>query len=183
MVKFKLPNTARSVDMLNRICFALVFVFLVVPAISAQVRQPATSARTYVVKKSQQVAEIQKMLAQKTGNVNEDIVAAAGEQTRVAIFRDAKRENDLNEIHDNSDDIYYVLQGEATLMLGGTLVGANEVSPGEWRAKEAVGGEKVVIRKGDLIFIPRGTRHQRTVAGKAFEMILIKVFADRQPLK
>ena len=100
---------------------------------------------------------------------------------RVAIFHDEKRENDLHEVHDGSDDIYYVLDGEATLMLGGSLVEPNQISPGEWRARLATGGQKVVIKKGDLIVVPRGTPHQRTVTGKGFSMILIKVFETKQP--
>lgn len=166
-----------------RSIFVTVFICIAAVALYSQSRRPSTAAGPFVLKTKQQVADMQEMLERKTGNVNQDIVAAAGEQTRVAIFRDQKREKDLNEVHDSSDDIYYVLKGEATLMLGGTLVNPNEVSPGEWRAKEAAGGERIVIRKGDLIFIPRGTRHQRTVAGKGFEMILIKIFAERQLLQ
>jgi mannose-6-phosphate isomerase-like protein (cupin superfamily) len=97
---------------------------------------------------------------------------------RVAVFHDEKRENDLFEVHDESDDVYYVLEGEATLMLGGKLTEANEISPGEWRSKTASGSEKIVVRKGDLVVVPRGTVHQRTVTGKGFSMILIKVFAE-----
>ncbi len=149
----------------------------------SQVRQPSTAAGPYVVRSKQQVAEIEKLLAAKPGNTNQDVVAAAGEQTRVAIFHDSKRENDLNEVHDGSDDIYYVLKGTAVLVLGGSLVEPNEISPGEWRAKSAVGGNSVTIKKGDLVFVPRGTRHQRTVTGKGFSMILIKIFAAKQPAK
>nr|HQU93987.1 cupin domain-containing protein [Pyrinomonadaceae bacterium] len=90
-------------------------------------------------------------------------------------------ENDLIEVHDGSDDIYYVLDGDAMLMLGGSLVEPNQVSPGEWRSKTATGGQKVAIKKGDLIVVPRGTPHQRTVTGKGFSMILIKVFEQKQP--
>lgn len=149
----------------------------------SQARQPSSATKPWVVKTKQQVSDIRKTLEKQSGNKNEDVVAAAGIQMRVAVFHDEKRENDLNEVHDNSDDIYYVLDGEATLMLGGTLVEANEISPGEWRAKSATGGEKVIIKKGDLVVVPRGTRHQRTVTGKGFSMILIKVFAERQPTK
>jgi len=151
--------------------------------VSAQARKPSTPAGPFVVKNKQQVSDIQNTLKQKSGNANEDIVAAAGMQTRVAIFQDKNRVNDLNEVHDGSDDIYYVLDGTATLMLGGTLVEPNEISPGEWRAKTATGGEAVKIKKGDLIFVPRGTRHQRTVTDKKFSMILIKIFETKQPGK
>ncbi|HMT06533.1 MAG TPA: cupin domain-containing protein [Pyrinomonadaceae bacterium] len=161
----------------------VLFVLAASAAAFSQARQPSTAKRPYVVKTKQQVSDIESALKAKPGNTNEDVVAAAGEQTRVAVFHDSKREGDLNEVHDGSDDIYYVLSGKATLMLGGTLVSPNEISPGEWRAKEATGGDKVEIKKGDLIFVPRGTRHQRTVTGKGFSMILIKIFADKQPGK
>jgi len=149
----------------------------------AQARQPSSPERPWVVTTKQQVADIEKALKKQDGNKNQDIVAEAGVQMRVAVFHDEKRENDLNEVHDSSDDIYYVLDGQATLMLGGTLVEPTEISPGEWRAKTATGGQSVAIKKGDLIVVPRGTRHQRTATGKGFSMILIKVFAEKQDSK
>ena len=69
-------------------------------------RRGRTSLRS-----KQQVADITKALEKQAGNTNEDIVAAPGMQMRVAIFHDEKRENDLNEVHDGSDDIYYVSTG------------------------------------------------------------------------
>jgi mannose-6-phosphate isomerase-like protein (cupin superfamily) len=150
---------------------------------SAQTRQPSTPKSPIVVKSKQQVSDIQNILEKKPGNTNEDVVAAAGMQTRVAIFHDRNRENDNNEVHDGSDDVYYVLDGTATLLLGGTLVDPKEVSPGEWRAKTATGGQRYTIKKGDLVFVPRGTPHQRTVTGKGFSMILIKIFSEQQPAK
>lgn len=168
---------------MNKYLYAVIVVFLFATFAFSQTRQPSSAARSWVVKTKQQVSDIRKTLEKQSGNKNQDVVAAAGVQMRVAVFHDEERENDLNEVHDNSDDIYYVLEGEATLMLGGTLIDANEISPGEWRAKNATGGEKVVVKKGDLVIVPRGTRHQRTVTGKDFSMLLIKVFADRQPAK
>lgn len=149
----------------------------------AQTRKPSTAAKPFVIKTKQQVGDIERALEKKPGNTNEDIVPLAGAQMRVAIFHDAKRENDLNELHDASDDIYYALNGTATLLLGGSLIDANEISAGEWRAKTTTGGTKVTIKKGDLIFVPRGTPHQRTVTGKGFSMILVKIFSEAQPVK
>jgi mannose-6-phosphate isomerase-like protein (cupin superfamily) len=151
--------------------------------VSAQSRQPSTATKPFTVQSKQKVADIIRKLEQESGNKQHDVVAAAGVQMRVAVFHDEKRENDLFEVHDASDDIYYVLEGEATLVLGGTLTEANEISPGEWRSKTATGGQKVSIAKGDVIVVPRGTVHQRTVSGKTFSMILIKVFETAQNLK
>ncbi len=152
-------------------------------AIDGQTREPAKAKSDVVVRSRQQVADIETMLAAKPGNTNENIVAPSGMQTRVAVFHDSRRVDDLNEVHDLSDDIYYVLKGEATLVLGGSLIDPQEISPGEWRAKTATGGREIKIKKGDLVFVPRGTPHQRTVAGKGFSMILIKIFAVEQPGK
>ena len=168
---------------MKHIIFAAFAAFTFTLAVGAQDRTPSAATRPFVVKTKQQVSDIQKALEQKPGNTNEDIVAAAGTQMRVAIFHDEKRVDDNVELHDMSDDIYYVLSGTGTLMLGGTLDSPKEISPGEWRAKTATGGQKVVIKKGDLIVVPRGTPHQRTVVKKGFSMILIKVFAGQQPAK
>lgn len=148
---------------------------------SAQTRQPSAPSKPIVIKSRQQVGDIMKALQRQEGNKVEEVVPAKGDQMRVAVFHDEKRENDLVEVHDASDDIYYVLEGTATLLLGGSLVEANEISPGEWRAKTSSGGQKHEIRKGDVIVVPRGTPHQRTVTGKGFSMILIKVFDKAQP--
>lgn len=145
---------------------------------SAQTRVPSSPSKPFVVKTKQQVADIYRGLEKQEGNKNADVFPAPGTQMRVAVFYDEKRENDMFEAHDASDDIYYVLEGNANLMLGGTLSEPKEISPGEWRSKTAAGGQQVQIRKGDLIVVPRGTPHQRTVTGKGFSMILIKVFAE-----
>jgi mannose-6-phosphate isomerase-like protein (cupin superfamily) len=154
---------------------------LIFTASSFAQRAPSTASKPFVVKTKQQVADIYRGLEKQEGNKNADVFPAPGTQMRVAIFHDEKRENDNFEVHDASDDIYYVLEGKATLMLGGTLSEAKEISPGEWRSKTASGGQQVNIQKGDLIVVPRGTVHQRTVTGKGFSMILIKVFAEKAP--
>ena len=164
---------------MNRILLSLALTFLAFAVTaSAQTRVPSTPSKPFVVKTKQQVSNIYRELEKQDGNKTLDIVPAAGTQMRVAVFHDEKRENDLVEVHDASDDIYYVLEGTATLMLGGKLSDPTEVSPGEWRSKTAAGGQEVRIRKGDVIVVPRGTPHQRTVTGKGFSMILIKVFAE-----
>ncbi len=167
---------------MTKTCLLILGILIATPA-AAQTRQPSTPTRPIVIKTKQALSDIDEALEKQGGNKNEDVFAAAGAQMRVAVFHDEKRENDLVEVHDTSDDIYYVLEGTATLLLGGSLVDANEISPGEWRAKSSTGGQSHTIKKGDLIVVPRGTPHQRTVTGKGFSMVLIKVFESQQPSK
>ena len=163
-----------------KIIAALIVVFCAAVIGLGQVKQPSSPASPFYIKSKTQIEEISKELGKQKGNLNKDIVSAKGGQMRVAVFHDEDRQNDLYEVHDSSDDIYYVLDGEATLALGGELVEPNEISPGEWRSKTVKGGNPFVIKKGDLVVVPRGTVHQRTATGDGFSMILIKVFATKQ---
>jgi len=163
-----------------KIIAILIAMFFAATVGFGQARQPSSPSSPFYIKSKAQIEEISKELEKQKGNQNKDIVPAKGAQMRVAVFHDEDRKDDLYELHDNSDDIYYVLDGEATLALGGELVEPNEISPGEWRSKTVKGGNPFVIKKGDLIVVPRGTVHQRTAAGDGFSMILIKVFAAKQ---
>jgi mannose-6-phosphate isomerase-like protein (cupin superfamily) len=158
----------------------IIVIFAFCFAVSAQTKKPSSPSKSFQIKNAKDIDAMTKELERQPGNVSRDIVPAKGMQTRIAVFFDEKRENDMFEVHDAADDIYYVLGGTATLVLGGELVEASEISPGEWRAKTVSGGNKFEIKKGDLIFVPRGTVHQRTVTGKGFSMILVKVFATEQ---
>lgn len=160
--------------------FAVAVVTFLTAVVGAQTRQPSTSIRPFVVRTSQSLAELDKSLSD--GNKVEDLSGGAGTQLHVAIQHDKLRENAEAELHDDSDDVYYVLEGSAELMLGGTLDAPREVSPGEWRSKKINAGTTFEIKKGDLVIVPRGTPHQRnSIRGKEFTMILIKVY--KEPLK
>jgi len=160
----------------------LVISFLLVLSVvlCAQSRQPSTAIRPFVVKTKQSLDDLEKSL--RTDNKVEDLTGGPGTQLRVAIQHDKLRENADAELHDDSDDVYYVLEGSAQLTLGGTLDNPREATPGEWKSKKINGGATFEIKKGDLIVVPRGTPHQRnSISGKEFSMILIKVF--KEPVK
>ena len=159
---------------------------------TAQTREPSKPLRPFVVKTRQQVADIEKTLHSidaeiKTKDVvskTEDLIDNSGMQLRVAVQYDAKKDATQAEVHDASDDVFYVLEGSAELTLGGTLESPREVNPGEWRAEKIVGGQTFTIKKGDLIVVPRGTPHHRiNTKGKTFSLILIKIFSQPQPAK
>ncbi len=156
----------------------------------AQTRTPSKPIRPYVVKTKQDVAAIETALhsidadikTKETVSKTEDLIGGDGMQLRVAVQYDAKKNSALAEVHDASDDVYYVLDGSAELTLGGELENPREATPGEWKSERIVGGKTFTIRKGDLIVVPRGTPHQRiNTKGKRFALVLIKVFLE--PIK
>jgi mannose-6-phosphate isomerase-like protein (cupin superfamily) len=99
----------------------------------------------------------------------------------VAIQHEKNKAGAAAEVHDASDDVYYVLEGAATLQLGGKLDAPQEVQTGEWRGASISGGQTFTVNKGDLIIVPRGTPHQRSTKGQDFTMILIKIYAAGMP--
>jgi len=142
-------------------------------------KQPAKPIRPFVVTPAQSLADLQKKV--QGGNKVEELIGGAGMELRVAIQHEKDTSAANAEVHDQSDDVYYVLEGTATLTLGGTLENPKEVEPGEWRAPKIIGGQKVEISKGDLIVVPRGTPHHRSTTNQDFTMILIKVWEDPRP--
>jgi uncharacterized protein GlcG (DUF336 family) len=63
------------------------------------------------------------------------------------------------EVHEQDADIIYVLEGTATLVTGGELIGGKIIAPGEIRGADVKGGETRQISKGDVIIVPAGTPH------------------------
>ena len=63
------------------------------------------------------------------------------------------------EVHDKTNHIFIIVEGEATFVTGGTLVGAKNTAPGQIRATGIDGGQSHQLRKGDVITIPAKTPH------------------------
>src|SRR5580765_4282281 len=167
--------------MKKQIILSIVGILIMAAAASAQTRQPSTAIRPFLVKSKQALADLEKNIS--NDNKVEELIGGPGMETRVAIQHDKIKIGSDAELHDASDDVYYVLKGKATLELGGKLVDPKEVSPGEWRSQRVTGSQNIEINEGDLIMVPRGTVHRRNVEGKGFSMILIKIYEDPLPAK
>ncbi|MGO9318565.1 MAG: hypothetical protein ACLPXT_15500 [Terracidiphilus sp.] len=70
------------------------------------------------------------------------------------------------EVHENFADVFYVLEGRATLVTGGTVTGARLIKPGETRGSSIDGGARQELRAGDVAHVPAGLPHQMLVAGE-----------------
>ena len=63
------------------------------------------------------------------------------------------------EVHDNTNHVFIIVEGEATFVTGGTLVGAKNTAPGQIRAANVQGGQTYHLTKGDVITVPAKTPH------------------------
>ncbi|MBI3049187.1 MAG: hypothetical protein HYY76_12845 [Acidobacteria bacterium] len=63
------------------------------------------------------------------------------------------------EVHDTTNHVFIIVEGEATMVTGGTLVDARQTAPGQIRARDVQGGQTYQLTKGDVITIPAKTPH------------------------
>src|SRR5215469_2807746 len=98
--------------------------------------------------------------------VDHDAVATAlskggaivsGDDYRVAGARRVKAGQ--VEVHDKETDIFYIVDGEAEFVTGGTMVGGKSSHSGQWLGASIEGGETHHLSKGDVVVIPAGTPH------------------------
>lgn len=78
------------------------------------------------------------------------------------------------EIHQTQADIFIVNNGEATLILGGTVVDPKTVKPHEIRGASIQGGTSRQLGPGDIVHIPANVPHQLKIP-KSFTYTVIKV--------
>jgi len=79
------------------------------------------------------------------------------------------------EIHEHDTDIFYVTEGSATFVTGGTAVEPKATKPGEMTAKSITGGTEHHLVRGDSIVIPSGVPHQFTEVTGTFLYFVVKV--------
>ena len=63
------------------------------------------------------------------------------------------------EVHDKETDVIYVVDGAATFVTGGRMVGGKATKPGQFMGTDIVGGQTHHLTKGDVIVVPATTPH------------------------
>ena len=79
------------------------------------------------------------------------------------------------EVHDKETDVFYVVEGTATFVTGGAMVGGKVSRPGQWLGTDIKGGETHHLVKGDVIVIPAGTPHWFKEVSPSINYFVVKV--------
>ncbi len=80
------------------------------------------------------------------------------------------------EVHENYADFFFVVQGHATLLSGGTVQDGKTVSSGEIRGTSVQNGDRTSLSEGDIVHIPAAVPHQLLISdGGTFVYFVIKV--------
>ena len=70
-----------------------------------------------------------------------------------------RREAGMVEYHDHTNHVFIMVEGEATMVVGGTMVQPKRTAPDQMRAPSLEGGTTYHLSKGDVITIPAKTPH------------------------
>jgi len=114
----------------------------------------------------------QKESLRKDGSVGENLEKYPGHFTMLAV----RNTSGGAELHQHFSDIFFVVEGNATLTTGGTIVNSTTVKPGEIRGESIQGGVHQKLGKGDVVHISSNTPHQLSIAkGSNFVYFVVKV--------
>ena len=80
------------------------------------------------------------------------------------------------EIHTTEADLFYVIEGRATQVLGGAVIGGRETGPGQIRGSKIDGGQSHHVGKGDVVWVPAGVPHWFPEIPEPLSYLLLKVF-------
>jgi mannose-6-phosphate isomerase-like protein (cupin superfamily) len=81
------------------------------------------------------------------------------------------------EVHDKETDTFYILDGEATIVTGGTMIGGtrNFATPDQQLGTSINGGETRHLSKGDVMVIPAGVPHWFKEVPKEINYYVVKI--------
>ncbi len=133
------------------------------------------------------IAGAQALASEKSAEVRHipaDQVAAAyrrGESGDTVVSGDIYRVNASRrdgpgeaEIHLAEADIFYVLDGKATLVTGGELIEPRNLTPSEIRGSAIRGGTERQLARGDVITVPAGVPHWFKGVTTPFKYYVVK---------
>jgi mannose-6-phosphate isomerase-like protein (cupin superfamily) len=81
------------------------------------------------------------------------------------------------EVHDKETDTFYVLDGSATVVTGGKMLGGTVTGPGQQRGSDIEGGQAQHVVKGDVMVIPAGVPHWFKEVPSSVDYYVVKIIA------
>jgi quercetin dioxygenase-like cupin family protein len=79
------------------------------------------------------------------------------------------------EVHEKESDILYIIDGAATFVTGGTMVGGKSTRPGQLVGTDIQGGQTHRLVKGDVITVPAGVPHWFKEVPQSVSYFVVKV--------
>ena len=129
--------------------------------------------------KSAELNSLEKKLASKMDQKKSpasEALANYGNHSISVIHREVSGEA---ELHETQADLFVVQTGDATIIVGGTVVEPQTTAPNEVRGPSIIDGERKHLGPGDIMHIPPKTPHQLLLdKGKQFTYAIMKINAE-----
>jgi mannose-6-phosphate isomerase-like protein (cupin superfamily) len=172
IIKFELETKLQDEDTMGKF-FLLALLALALLPTTAQEAAPAGFEQWTAPSLKQFAEELSKEAA---GTTHHSATKRLSDYPN-ELFLLARREaNGVPEWHETQADIFVVESGSATLLVGGTLEGAETTEPHEKRNGTIHGGIRRKLSAGDVIRIAAKTPHQLLLDGaKEFTYFVVKV--------
>ena len=142
---------------------------LVGMGVNSQTMKPDHWTPTQLLERAK---HLQQLAASGDGSASETLEKYPHHYTMLAF----RSHDGGGELHKDYADLFYILEGHATLITGGEVVDAKTTAPGEIRGASVKGGSEQELRAGDVVHIPAGTPHQMLVAsGDSVTYFVVKI--------
>ena len=153
--------------MKNKLLTALALTALVLPA-AAQTQNPKPGEVMYVTP-----AQVTKFTAKVVDGVSTHFMVKKDTYGQELVYRTA---SGVPEVHRDWADHFVVIEGAATLVLGGKVVDEKETGPGEKRGTSITGGKEYALTPGTNITVPPGVPHWTVLKpGAHFRAVVFKL--------
>jgi mannose-6-phosphate isomerase-like protein (cupin superfamily) len=137
--------------------FVLVFVLTSSIAIAQQAAPNAAASRTMV-----SAADVQAMIAKAKSERKEGQALLAQSMIQLAPYNVSLEYRSAvanAAVHETEAELFYVIDGSATLVTGGKLTNENRTNAANLSGKGIEGGTSRRVAKGDFIMVPEGVPH------------------------
>jgi mannose-6-phosphate isomerase-like protein (cupin superfamily) len=166
-------SVARWGHATKRIISTLIAIGLCLSTCAVPARSQSSSVDTYSREQLLHLAQQLREQSEKTGKGKNDALEQHLDSATVLAIRAA---SGRAELHPTSADVFFVVDGHATLITGGSII--NPQGVGEIRGDAVQGGVHVELKAGDVVHIPPNMPHQLLlVGGEPFIYVLVKVQA------
>jgi quercetin dioxygenase-like cupin family protein len=80
------------------------------------------------------------------------------------------------EVHTDEGDLFFIIEGRATQVLGGKVLDEKQTAVGQLRGSKIEGGQTYRLSQGDVMWVPAGMPHWFPDIPDPLSYLLVKVF-------
>jgi mannose-6-phosphate isomerase-like protein (cupin superfamily) len=162
----------RTIRSILKTCISAAFVLLTLGANP----QSMTSDHWSPAQLLERAKHLRQLAAQGDGSASETLEKYPHHYTMLAF----RSHSGGAELHQNFADLFYILDGHATVLTGGQVVDPKTTGGGEIRGASVKDAKSQELKAGEVVHIPANMPHQMTVAeGESVTYFVVKIEESR----